>query len=402
MNNRRLLYATAFLRALATGMVALVLASRLARLGLTPDSIGLVVAAGLAGNAAALALASRLGPRLGEKRLLVVLAGVGAVGAIIVAYSASTTVVALAAFGGMLNGMGRDRGAALAIEQALLPSTTSDERRTQMFAWYTALQDAGHALGALLAGVPSLVLRDASAADGDRALLWTYAALGAISVVAYSRLRARDADRSPPLRISPESRRVLARVSALFALDSLGGGFLTTTLVSYFFFERFGASEGIVALLFFVARVANALSHFAAAAIARKIGLVKTMVFTHMPSSILLVTVAYAPSFPVAAALFLLRESLVEMDVPTRQSYVMAIVRPHERTLMSSVTNLVRMAGWALAPLAGGALMQHVSLAVPLVVGAGLKILYDALLYLAFRRIHPPEEASGVSSRGSS
>jgi predicted MFS family arabinose efflux permease len=181
-------------------------------------------------------------------------------------------------------------------------------------------------------------------------------------------------------------------VAALFAIDSFGGGFLTTALVSYFFLRRFGVGEGIVAVLFFAARVANALSHFLAAAIARRIGLVRTMVFTHMPSSVLLITVAFAPNFAVAAILFLARESLVEMDVPTRQSYVMAIVRPEERTVISSATNLVRMVGWTLAPLAAGALMRSVALVVPLVIGATLKIAYDGLLYLAFRRIRPPEE----------
>jgi predicted MFS family arabinose efflux permease len=145
--------------------------------------------------------------------------------------------------------------------------------------------------------------------------------------------------------------------------------------------------------LFFGARLANALSHLAAAWLARRIGLVNTMVFTHVPSSLLLVTVAYAPSFPVAAALFLLREGLVEMDVPTRQSYVMAMVRPEERTFASGVTNLVRMGAWAVAPSFAGLFMSGLSLATPLYAGAGLKLAYDVLLFFSFRRLKPPEEA---------
>jgi MFS family permease len=392
MSARIVLYATAFVRALATGMIALVLAAYLSRLGLTAGAIGVVVGAGLAGNTAALALASWLGPRVGAKRLLVQLALASSVGALVVAQSSSVVVIGVAAFLGMLNGMGRDRGAGLALEQALLPATVTAEQRTQAFAWYNALQDAGHALGALLAGAPALIRHGGSLA-GDRALLCTYASLCLVGVLLYTRLRTPGAQPSThPPRLSPASRRVLTRVAALFALDSFGGGFLTTALVSYFFFERFGVGEGTVAVLFFAARVANAVSHFAAAALARKIGLVRTMVLTHMPSSALLVTVAFAPSFAVAAVLFLVRESLVEMDVPTRQSYVMAIVRPEERTVVSSVTNLVRMSGWTLAPFIGGAVMQRVSLVVPLVVGAALKIAYDALLYLAFRRVRPPEE----------
>src|SRR5688572_26977601 len=147
-----------------------------------------------------------------------------------------------------------------------------------------------------------------------------------------------------------------------------------------------------MSVLFFGARVMNAVSHLGAAWLARRIGLVNTMVVTHIPSSILLMTVAIAPNFPVAAVLFLLREGLVEMDVPTRQSYVLAVVRPEERTVATGVTNLVRLAAWAVAPIVAGALTVGDSYAVPLVVGAGMKILYDVLLYRAFRGVKPPEE----------
>jgi MFS family permease len=178
----------------------------------------------------------------------------------------------------------------------------------------------------------------------------------------------------------------------LFALDSLGGGFLTTSLLSYFFFERFGAGEALIGVLFFGARVANALSHLAAAWLAGRIGLVNTMVFTHIPSSLLLVAVAFAPGFGAAAALFLLREALVEMDVPTRQSYVMAVVQPTERLWASAVTGLVRSGAWAVAPALAGVLMERVAFATPLFLGAGLKIVYDLALYASFRGIKPPEE----------
>jgi predicted MFS family arabinose efflux permease len=206
------------------------------------------------------------------------------------------------------------------------------------------------------------------------------------------------AERAAPPRASPPSeqtRSALWRLSALFGLDSLAGGFLTTALLSFFFFERFGVSEGTIGLLFFGARVANTASHFGAAWIAARIGLVRTMVYTHLPSSLLLLTVPFAPTFPVAAALFLLREGLVEMDVPTRQSYVMAIVRPEDRTFASGVTNLVRLGGWAVAPAFAGALMQGASLGAPIFVGAGMKILYDVLLFVAFKERPPPEELRG-------
>jgi predicted MFS family arabinose efflux permease len=193
-------------------------------------------------------------------------------------------------------------------------------------------------------------------------------------------------------RLSPTSRGRVARISALFALDGLGGGFLAAVFLALFFHDRFGAPEELVALLFFGARVLNAVSHLGAAWLAGRIGLLNTMVFTHAPSSLLLLTVTLAPSFPVAAVLFLLREGLVEMDVPTRQSYVMAIVRPEERTAVSAITNLVRILSWAVAAWLAGRLMRDVSIAVPLVASAVLKLTYDALLWAAFRRTKPPEE----------
>jgi MFS family permease len=185
---------------------------------------------------------------------------------------------------------------------------------------------------------------------------------------------------------------VLARLSSLFLVDSLAGGFLTTSLIALFFERRFGAGPAALGLLFAGARVLNAVSHVLAAALAARIGLVRTMVFTHLPSSFLLVTVAFAPGFPVAAALFLLREGLVEMDVPTRQSYVMAVVRPEERTRASGITALVRMGGWAVGPAFAGLFMQGLSLGAPLLVAAAMKASYDVLLYAAFRSVRPPEE----------
>jgi hypothetical protein len=201
-----------------------------------------------------------------------------------------------------------------------------------------------------------------------------------------------EVDAAPGVALKPRSRAIVARVSSLFARDSLAGGFLTTAMLSYFFFERFHVPETFVASLFFGARILNAISHLGAAWLAKRIGLVNTMVFTHIPSSVLLVTVAFAPSFAVAAALFLLREGLVEMDVPTRQSYVMAVVEPGERTMVSGITTLVRLAAWAIAPGFAGLLMTGDAMFLPLVIAAAMKIGYDLLLWRAFRGTKPPEE----------
>ncbi|MGE5179136.1 MAG: MFS transporter [Bacteroidota bacterium] len=393
--DRWILYASAFLRALATGMIGVLVGIYLARMGFDPAGIGAVVTAGLSGAAVAALVVTTRGDRFGRKRTLLFLAALGAVGGGLVAIASRPLVIGAAAFFGMLNGMGRDRGASMILDQAILPATAPPERRTAVFAWYNVLQDAGHALGALAAGLPALLRAGSMPEETSlRAAVGAYALLLALTALLYARL-GREVEAEPEAaraRLSPATRKVVARISALFALDGLGGGFLTSALLSYFFYARFGIREQGIGALFFAARLLNAASHVGAAWLARRIGLVNTMVFTHIPSSILLLTVPFAPTFPIAAALFLLREGLVEMDVPTRQSYVMAVVKPEERTPASGVTHLVRLGAWAVAPAFAGLFMRGGSLGAPLMIGAGMKILYDILLYRAFRHVRPPEE----------
>ena len=398
MSDRTLLYTTAFLRAVATSLVGVLLGVYLARRGISGAGFGTIVASGLIGAAIAAVIATFAADRIGRRRFLLALTALSIAGTVAVAFGSSPLALAAAAFVGMLNGMGKDRGAALILEQAALPATTSAADRTRVIAWYTMLQDLGHALGALRAGLPALV-RDTPAelgADPHRTLLFLCAALGVISASLYLRLGpgVEPASKLATVGVSAASRAIVVKISALFAIDSLAGGFLTTALLSYFFFERFGVNEAAIGALFFGARLLNAVSHLGAAWLARRIGLVNTMVFTHIPSSVLLASVAFAPSFWVAAVLFLLREGLVEMDVPTRQSYVLAVVQPEERTFASAVTNLVRLAAWAVAPLFAGALMKDGSIHLPLVIGAAMKIVYDLLLWRAFRGLRPPEETA--------
>jgi MFS family permease len=400
MNDRRIIYAAAFLRALATGMAGVLLGLYLARIGFTAAVIGVVISVGLAGATLALVVVTWIGDRLGRRRALLALSLLGAGGGVLAALGGGLPAVAAAAFFGMLNGMGRDRGAALVLEQAILPATTDDAGRTGAFARYNLFTDIGHALGALLAAAPVALQTMAGIAEAEayRLMFMLYAVLLAAGTPLYLKLSpaaeagaARDDGAASP-RISPGSRRILWRISALFAIDSIAGGFLGSALLSYFFFERFAVSAAMIGGLFFAARVLNALSHLGAAWLAARIGLVNTMVFTHIPSSVLLASVAFAADFWVAALLFLLREGLVEMDVPTRQSYVMAVVKPEERTYASGVTHLVRLGGWSVAPGLAGWLMQAASLGMPLFIGAAMKIAYDLLLWRAFRKLTPPEE----------
>lgn len=384
-------------------MAGVLLGIYLSRVGLAPGLVGLVTGAGLAGaTAGALAVTLR-GERWERRRALLTFGGLAVLGGALLAVASHPVALAAAAFLGMVNGMGRDRGPAAVLDQALIPDTTPHAGRTAAFAWYAALQDTGHALGSLAAGLPVLLAATFPLGE-ERSLrlsVGLYALLMGVSTLLYLRLppmprQAGSAAPPAPGKLSQQSRRALTRISLLFALDGLGGGFLVTALLSYFFFERFGVGAATVGLLFFAGRVANVLSHFGAAWLARRIGLVNTMVWTHLPSSLLLVAVAFTPSFAVAAALYVLRECLVEMDVPTRQSYVMAIVRPEERTAASGVTNLVRLGTWAIGPALAGWMMGGLALAAPLVAGAGLKVVYDVLLFASFRKIRPPEERGAV------
>lgn len=392
---RRLLYASGFVRAMATSTAGVTLGGFLGRLDAGGRTLGVVVSAGLAGSAAAAILATLAADRIGRQRFLVLTSLLGVAGTTAFALASSPVALVVAAFVGMVNGMGKDRGAALILEQAVLPGVAPVTERTQVIARYTMMLDLGHALGALAAGAPALLSRTTSLAgvQPHRATLLTCAACGLLAIAIYRRLgSAIDRDAAPRIALTPHSRAIVVRISSLFAIDSLAGGFLTTAMLSFFFFERFGVSEAAVASLFFGARLLNAVSHLGAAWLARRIGLVNTMVFTHIPSSVLLVTVAFAPSFAIAAILFLIREGLADMDVPTRQSYVLAVVEPSERTVVSGITTLVRVAAWAVAPGFAGLIMTGDTMFLPLVIGAGMKIGYDLLLWRAFRGIKPPEE----------
>jgi MFS family permease len=391
----------AFLRSLGVGMTGVLLAIYLSSMGWSVRTTGLLVTLGLAGTAAATLLTSLLDDRFGRRRTLVALALLTALGAAALAFVQRAELLLVAAFFGMVNGLGRDRGPSYALEQALLPETTTAERRTYVLAWYGLLLDAALALGSLLAGLPFL-LRSRYAWQPEAAYQTAWLLAGGlalagavISVTLSSRVEAATlatpGARGPRLRVAPESRSRIAKLAALTGMDSLGGGFLTSALVSYWFFRRFGMGEEWLGPLFFGARVANAASHLVAAWLARRIGLVNTMVFTHIPSSLLLIAVPFAPSEGWAAALFLAREALVEMDVPTRQSYILAVVRPEERAFASGMTTLTRNIAYAVAPVGAGLAMSG-ALASPLFLGAGTKIAYDLLLYFSFRRIKPPEE----------
>ena len=395
-----LISAAAFLRSLSIGLTGVVLGLYLARAGFSTVDIGLVIGAGLAGSAASTILVTLRADHLGRRPTLAVLSLLTAAGGVGLAFAPNLPILLRVAFFGMLNGMGTDRSASFALEQAIIPGLVPDARRTWTLARYNLVLDAAGALGALAAALPLLLQRwlQLPLPNAYRLLFFAYAAVNLLTALFYLLL-------SPAVEIHSGStaaatrpavtsatKRVVGKITALFSIDAFGGGFLTDALVAYWFFRRFGATEAKLGALFFLIRVLNAGSHLGAAWLAKRIGLVNTMVLTHLPSSIFLICVPFAPNLAAAVVLLLLREALVEMDVPTRQSYVAAVVQPFERTFAAGVTNLARNVFWALGSSISGFFMRGVSFGAPLVIGGSLKIAYDLILYRSFRRLRPPEE----------
>jgi MFS family permease len=399
-NDRLLIYGAALLRGLAAGAISVLAAVYLAKRGFDEAALGVVLSAGMAGVLAGTIFGTYFADKIGRRSSLVTLALLAAVGGALLVATDTLWAAALVAFFGMLNTQGSDRGAAQALEQAILPATTTDADRTQVFARYNAIADVGGAAGALLAALPAL-LRDrlqVPELHAYDATVLVYAALTLIVALLYARLSAH-AESAPVPSLAdlahdapPSIRRQVRKFAGLAGLDAIGGGFIGSALIAYFLYARFGVNEVELALLFVAARTMTVVSHFGAAWLARRIGLVNTMVFTHIPSSLLLLTLPIAPTFGVAAVLFILREGLSEMDVPTRQSYLMAIVPPHERAWAAGISQLARAAGRMVSPVLAGAAMQAGALWLPLAAGAAIKIVYDLLLWRAFRQIKPPEE----------
>ena len=392
-----LINTAAFVRSFTFGLIGVVLGIYLFRIGLSSLSIGMVISAGLAGSALATIGVTTQADRVGRRRTLVVLSLLGAVGSLALAITPAAPVLLVLAFVGMLNGTGTDRSAAFSLEQAIVPGLVPDTSRTWSLAWYNVVLDTAGSLGALAGALPLLLQHwlKLPLLTSYKAIFLGCALLGVGTALLYPFSSAAvelSATKVSPHRISPETKKVVIRLASLFSLDAFGGGFLTDALVAYWFFRRFGVAEEQLAVLFFTVHLLNAASHLGAAWLARRIGLVNTMVFTHLPSSLFLIAAAFAPSLKLAMLLFLCREALVEMDVPTRQSYVAAVVLPNERTFASGITNLARNVFWAVGSAVAGFFMQNIALAAPLAIGGVAKIGYDVLLYRAFRKVKPPEE----------
>jgi MFS family permease len=388
------------------GFLAVVLVLYLAAAGLDPVAIGLVLSLTLVGDTLISMWLTINADRLGRRRVLMV-GSVLVIGAgIVFAFTNSVPLLILAGAIGVVSPTGGDVGPFLAVEQAALSQRIHDGRRTSTFAWYNLVGQLATAVGALAGGLVTQVLLDRGVAplDAYRTVVIGYAVIGVVMLLGFWRIGA--AIEAPPREAATDgirrrfgigrSKGVVLRLSILFSIDSFGGGFVPQSLLAYWFTLRYGVEPATLGVIFFAGNLFAAVSSLSAAHIAKRIGLVRTMVFTHIPANVLLILVPLMPNLPLAIAVLLVRFSLSQMDVPTRQSYVMAVVDPDERSAASGVTNIARTTGAAISPAISSILIANAGLAaLPFYLAGGLKIAYDLVLYREFRHLRPPEEHRG-------
>jgi MFS family permease len=389
----RLLYAARGVRGFGDGFAAIVLPAYLSAVGLTPAEIGIVAALALLGTAGLTLAVGLIASRFDLRNLLIAGAVMMAVTGIAFPSVEHLAWIALVAFVGTINPSTGDLGVLVPLEHAMLSHGVADRRRTAAFARYSLIGALSTAAGALAAALPDAFVDAGLDRPGAFRLMFVaYAALGLVSAALYARLphtRIRERPAAAPLG---PSRGVVYRLAALFSVDAFAGGFVVQSLLALWLFQRFDMSLKAASLFFFWAGVLSAFSYPVAAWLARRIGLINTMVFTHIPSSVFLILAAFSPSLTLTLALLLLRAALSQMDVPTRTSYVMAVVTPAERTAAASVTAVPRSLASAVSPAIAGMLLATPFSGLPLVICGTLKIAYDVALLVAFRHIRPPEE----------
>jgi len=397
----RLLFASRVARMFGYGLLSVVLVLYLVELGLDGASIGAILTLTLVGDAGISLWLTTHADRLGRRRILLAGAALMLLAGVAFALSDSFWVLLLAATIGVISPSGNEVGPFLAVEQASLTQTIPDRDRTRVFGWYNLVGSLATATGALLAGLAAGAAQGSgsTALESYRVIVIGYAAVGIGLAVLFALLSpaievARPTATSVGARFGlHRSRGTVLRLSALFSLDAFAGGFVMQSLVAYWFHVRFGADPATLGAVFFGANILAGFSALAAARLAGRIGLINTMVFTHLPSNVLLIAVPLMPTLPLAVGVLLARFAISQMDVPTRQSYTIAVVDPDERSAAAGVTAIARSVGAAISPSIATPLVASVPLAgLPFVIAGGLKIVYDLLILRAFRAVRPPEE----------
>jgi MFS family permease len=382
--------------------LSVALALYLAQVGLSEQEIGLLLTLTLAGDAAITLWITTSADRIGRKRMLILGAELMVLAGVVFVLTRNLMLLILTAIIGVISPSGNEIGPFLSIEQAALTQLVPDERRTKIFAWYNLVGSFATALGALLSGGLAQILQNSGVTplDSYRAVLVGYASIGFLLILLFAGL-------SPVIEVKAaaavtpgkrtlglhRSRGVVIKLSSLFAMDAFAGGLIVQSIVAYWFHVKFGVAPAMLGIIFFGANVLAGISALSAARIAARIGLINTMVFTHIPSNILLMLVLLMPNLPLAITVLLLHFSISQMDIPTRQSYTMAVVSPDERSAASGVTSIARSVGAALAPaLSGQMLAIRALMGAPFLFAGGIKIVYDLLLYRGFRTLKSPEE----------
>ncbi len=383
------------------GLVSIVLVLYLAAMGLPDVAIGLLLGLTLAGDAAISLWLTTHADRVGRRRVLLVgailMAGAG------VGFAATNVlpILVLAAVIGVISPSGNEVGPFLAVEQASLAQTIPDRERTRVFAWFNLVGSFATAAGALAGGTlaAAFIASGMRPVEAYRDVILAYAVLGLVLAALFSRVSpAVEVPDAPDVSVARRlglhrSQRIVAKLSGLFALDAFGGAFVVQALVAWWFTLRFGASPALIGGILFVANLLAGFSALAAARIAARIGLVRTMVYTHLPSNVMLIMVPFMPTLESAVLLLLARFAISQMDVPTRQSYTMAVVDPDERSAAAGITGIARSMGAAAAPLLSAPLMGGAAfIGLPFVIGGSIKIVYDVLLYRSFKAVPAPEE----------
>jgi MFS family permease len=392
-SNIALLYSARGVRGFGDGFAIIVLPAYLTAIGYDPAQIGIVATASLLGTALLTLGIGAVAARHDLRTMLLLGAGLMAVTGLVSPNVEQFAFVALVAFVGTINPSTGDLGVLVPIEHAMLAHDAADQERTRIFARYSLIGALSMAAGALAAATPDLLVRAGiGATSALKLMFYLYAALGVVSALLYQRLPHAQIDAPHATAPLGPSRGMVTKLSALFSLDSFAGGFVVQSLLALWLFERFDLSLSAASVFFFWASTASAFSYPVAAWLAGRIGLINTMVFTHIPSSVLLIVAAFSTNLYVTLGLLLLRAALSQMDVPTRTSYVMAVVTPPERAAAASFTAVPRSLASAISPAFSGVLLTTPFTGLPLVICGTLKIVYDVALLFSFRHTKPPEE----------
>jgi MFS family permease len=392
-SNIALLYAARALRGFGDGFAIIILPAYLSAIGYDPVQIGIVVTASLLGTALLTLVVGMIAVRHDLRTLLLGGAVLMIVTGLAFPNVQHIALIALVAFVGTINPSTGDLGVLVPLEHAMLAQGVADAERTRTFARYSLIGALSTATGALAAALPDFAgTLGIDRISAFKLMFYAYAALGLLSAAIYQRLPHAEAKEKPPSAPLGPSRGVVYKLAALFSLDAFAGGFTVQSLLALWLFERFDLSLSAASVFFFWSSTLAAFSFPAAAWLSRHIGLINTMVYTHIPSSVFLIIAAFSPNLYVALGLLLVRSALSQMDVPTRTSYVMAVVTPDERAAAASVTAVPRSLATAISPAFAGVLLTTAFSGLPLVVCGVLKIVYDVALLVSFRHIKPPEE----------